>query len=206
MQVEKYLRADDRRVVLLGSTEQHARLSLLVDSILSERVASEAARPPGVPVFPAAAYGLAPYFRAYPGTVSLRVDTFPHLVRATLDGLAWSRFCRVLLCNGHGGKAPAAGLAQEWMAGHPGCRVRFHNWWKRALDAAESAGHRPGRSHASWMENLPWMRLAITRGLEEAKPMANLDRLRLLSSEEARATLETATSAGCISGTTTRCG
>ena len=52
MQVEDYLKRDDRAVVPLGSTEQHAQLSLLVDCILSEQVAADAAAPLGVPVFP----------------------------------------------------------------------------------------------------------------------------------------------------------
>ena len=43
LQVEHYLASDDRAVVPLGSTEQHAYLSLSVDSILSERVAVDAA-------------------------------------------------------------------------------------------------------------------------------------------------------------------
>ena len=73
MQVERYLQDDDRCVVPLGSTEQHAQLSLSVDSILSERVAAEAAHPLGVPVFPVLAYGITPYFQAYPGTVSVSV-------------------------------------------------------------------------------------------------------------------------------------
>ena len=37
MQVEAYLQSDDRAVVPLGSTEQHAYLSLATDSILAER-------------------------------------------------------------------------------------------------------------------------------------------------------------------------
>jgi creatinine amidohydrolase len=36
------------------------------DSILAERVAAEAAEPLGIPVFPVVAYGITPYFRAYP--------------------------------------------------------------------------------------------------------------------------------------------
>ena len=36
-QVEEYLKSDDRAVVPLGCTEQHAFLSLSVDSILAER-------------------------------------------------------------------------------------------------------------------------------------------------------------------------
>ncbi len=48
MMVEEYLKRDDRCVLPLGSTEQHAFLSLSVDSILSERIAGEAAEPLGV--------------------------------------------------------------------------------------------------------------------------------------------------------------
>ena len=42
MQVEDYLRNDDRTVLPLGSTEQHSYLSLSVDSILAERLSIEA--------------------------------------------------------------------------------------------------------------------------------------------------------------------
>jgi len=41
MMLEEYLKHDDRAVLPLGSTEQHAYLSLSVDSILAERVAVE---------------------------------------------------------------------------------------------------------------------------------------------------------------------
>ena len=43
MQVEAYLKGDDRAVVPIGSTEQHGQLSLGIDLILSERVSVEAA-------------------------------------------------------------------------------------------------------------------------------------------------------------------
>src|SRR5882672_10667194 len=81
MQVEAYLRRDDRAVVPIGSTEQHAYLRLTVDCILPERVAAEAAEPLGVPVFPVVAYGVTPYFREFPGSISLRVETHLALVR-----------------------------------------------------------------------------------------------------------------------------
>ena len=59
-QIEDYLKTDDRAVLPLGSTEQHAGLSLSVDSILADRVATEAAEPLGVPVFPVVPYGMIP--------------------------------------------------------------------------------------------------------------------------------------------------
>src|ERR1700690_349774 len=81
MQGGASLRHDDRCVVPLGSTEQHCYLSLSVDSILSERVAAEAAAPLGVPVFPVLAYGITPYFTAFPGSLTLRVETYLAVVR-----------------------------------------------------------------------------------------------------------------------------
>src|SRR5713101_7419433 len=100
MTVEEHLKRDDRAVLPLGSTEQHAYLSLSVDSILAERLAVEAAEPLGVPVFPVLAYGITPYFRAFPGTISLRVRTYMSIVRDILDALAEHRFKRILRIKG----------------------------------------------------------------------------------------------------------
>jgi len=85
--VEDWLKQSDLAVLPLGSTEQHAGLSLSVDSILSEKVALDAAEPLGVPVFPVVPYGLTPYFLGYPGTVSLRIETYSRVVRDILDSL-----------------------------------------------------------------------------------------------------------------------
>ena len=105
------------RLAPWSSTEQHGLPSLSVDSILSERVAVEAAEPLSVPVFPALPYGLTPYFQDYPGQHhAARTETYIHLVRDILDGLYRSGFRRILLCNGHGGNAPAtaASLKSGW--------------------------------------------------------------------------------------------
>ena len=188
-QVERYLETDDRAVVPLGSTEQHAGLSLAVDSILSERVATEAAGPLGVPVFPALPYGITPYFLAYPGSVSLRVSTYLALVRDILDSLRRQGFRRILLVNGHGGNAPAGSLAVEWMADHPGTAVKFHNWWNAPETLAKVQGTDAVASHASWMENFPWTRLAGVVQPDARKPMVDFDRMRVMAPEGVRALL-----------------
>ena len=87
MQLEAYLERDDRIVLPVGSTE-HAYLSLETDNVLAERVAAEAAEPLGVPVLPALAYGLTPSFAAYPGSVTLRVETYVRVIAELLDSLA----------------------------------------------------------------------------------------------------------------------
>src|SRR5205814_7238290 len=99
MQIERYLARDDRAVVPLGSTEQHAYLSLATDSILAERVAVEAAEPLAVPVLPALAYGLTPYFAAYPGSPSVRTDTYLAFVKEIVESLQQQGFQRFLLVN-----------------------------------------------------------------------------------------------------------
>jgi creatinine amidohydrolase len=177
-QVEAYLRHDDRVVLPLGCTEQHAYLSLSTDSILAERVAIEAAEPLHVPVFPVLAYGITPYFRAYPGTVSLRVETYLRLVRDLLDGLHGQGFRRIVVVNGHGGNTPAQALVDEWLTEHGGAQVKWHNWWSAPQVWAQVQATDPVASHASWMENFPWTRLAGVVLPEEQKQPVDVATLR----------------------------
>src|SRR5213593_3186081 len=114
MQLEAYLERDDRIVLPVGSTEQHAYLSLETDNILAERVSAEGAEPLGVPVLPVLAYGLTPSFAAYPGSPTLRVETYARVVADLLDSLHAQGFHRILIVNGHGGNTPARGRVVEW--------------------------------------------------------------------------------------------
>ena len=180
MQVEEYLKGDDRAVLPLGSTEQHAYLRLTVDCILPERVAVEAAEPLGVPVFPVVAYGVTPYFTAYPGSISLRVETHLRLVGDILDGFVHTGFRRILIVNGHGGNSAVQPFAQEWTAEHPGCRVLFHNWWNAPRTWARVQEIDPLASHASWMENFPWTRLPGVAMPETQRPMVDMACVRAL--------------------------
>src|ERR1043165_3703932 len=180
MMVEEYLKRDDRAVLPLGCTEQHAYLSLSTDSILAERLAVEAAEPLGVPVFPVLAYGITPYFRAFPGTITVRLETYLSILRDILDGIAEHGFKRILIVNGHGGNTPAQGLIGEWMADHPGVRIKFHNWWNAPGVWAQVQAIDPVASHASWMENFSWTRLAGIEMPDQQKKMSDLDLLRRL--------------------------
>lgn len=185
-QVEDWLKQNNLAVLPLGSTEQHAGLSLSVDSILSEKIAVDAAEPLGVPVFPAVPYGLTPYFLGYPGTVSLRVETYTRVVRDILDCLRAQGFRRILIVNGHGGNAPAGALAIEWMADNPDCAVKFHNWWNAPQTCAKVQQIDEVASHASWMENFPWTRLAGVEMPEQRKPMIELEKMRVMNPEGVR--------------------
>jgi len=144
MQVEQDLRKDGRAVVPVGSTEQHGYLRLTVDAILAERVSIEAAEPLGVPVFPVLSYGITPYFRRYPGSISLRLATYQRIVSDILESLAGTGFTRVMFVNGHGGNFPGGSILQEWMNDHPGITVKWHlNYARISLDPRWKSEFRP---------------------------------------------------------------
>ncbi len=187
--VEDWTRNDDRGVLPIGSIEQHAGLSLATDAILSERVAVEAAEPLGIPVYPAIPFGLAPYFQAFPGSVTLRVGTLCAVVTDLLDSMKRSGFRRIVIVNGHGGNQPAAALAQEWMMDNPDCRVKFHNWWNAPKTIARVREIDTVASHGSWLENFPWTRLPSTPA-DEVKEMVDTDRLKMMPPFESRNMLD----------------
>ncbi len=189
MQVEDYLKHDDRAVVPLGSTEQHAYLSLSTDSILAERVAVEAAEPIGVAVFPTLAYGITPYFMAYPGTISLRVTTYLQVLHDILDSLTQHGFRRIVIVNGHGGNTPAQSLCGEFLRDHANVRIKWHDWWNAPQVWAKVREIDAMASHASWMENFPWTRLANVTLPPDQKQPIELVHVRQLNPHEARAYL-----------------
>lgn len=190
MQVEEYLARDDRVVLPIGSTEQHAYLSLGTDSILAERVSVEAAAPLGVLVMPAMPFGIAPGFAAFPGTVSLTVETLAAVLHEVLETLYGQGFRRFLVVNGHGGNIPVAEPLAEWATGRDGARLRFHNWWDSREVRAVADTIDPDAAHASWLENFPWTRLPGVAMPETRKPpVTDREALRELDPVAVRATI-----------------
>jgi creatinine amidohydrolase len=159
MRLEQYLERDDRCVLPLGCTEQHAYLSLATDTTLAERVAVEAAEPLGIPVFPAVPYGITPYFMDYPGTVTLSPITYERILVELLGSIRRHGFQRIALVNGHGGNAPARPAVESWAGRRKGVTVRWHDWWESPRVRAVIDAIDPNASHASWMESFPWTRL-----------------------------------------------
>lgn len=186
-QVEKYLQNDDRCILPVGSVEQHAQLSLCVDAILSERVSVEAAEPLGIPVYPCMPFGLAPYFSAFPGSMTLRVETLLAVFRDLIASVYRSGFRRVLIVNGHGGNAPVAKLAKELMADMPEISIKYHPWWAGAKVTAASRKIDPVGSHASWIENFPWTRLENAPAPDGEKTLVDFEQLDMSNPEDVRA-------------------
>ncbi len=180
MQVAEHVTRDDRAVLPIGSTEQHAYLSLCVDAILSERVAVEACEGQSIPVFPVINYGLTPNFVEYPGSITLKLSTLCAVITDVLDGMVRSGFKKITIVNGHGGNSPAHGAVLEWLDRHHGVQVKWHNWWSAPQTMAHVQTIDPVASHASWMENFPWTRLPGITMPDHQKPMMPIARFQQL--------------------------
>ena len=164
MQLEEYLEHDNRIVLPVGSTEQHAYLSLGTDNILAERASVEAAEPLGVPVLPVLAYGVTG-FTAYPGSPSLRETTLLAALSDIADSLLGQGFARILVVNGHSGNT---GAGQETARSRtPG--VVWHELWDGRPDEIAAAID-PDYDHASWSENFPCTRLPGVEMPTDRKP------------------------------------
>jgi creatinine amidohydrolase len=166
MQLEEYLRRDDRIVLPVGSTEQHAYLSLETDNVIAERLAVEAAEPLGVPVLPVLAYGVTGFYM-FPGSPTLQPETYGAVLRDILTSLYGQGFRRFFVSNGHSGNKPDAAL--EWAEANEGAAVLWHEVWDGRPDEI-AAEIDPDYDHASWSENFPWTRLEGVESPPGRKP------------------------------------
>jgi creatinine amidohydrolase len=101
-------------VFACGATEQHGpHLPLLVDAEIGTRVAVETARRLGrALVAPTVRVGCSDHHMAFPGTLSLRRETFQAVVRDSCASLAHHGFRRICILPSHGGNV--APLAEAW--------------------------------------------------------------------------------------------
>ena len=110
---------DDIELVLLpiGSTEQHGpNLGLGQDHLIAEGFCERAAERlhPRLLVVPAIPWGISDHHMNFPGSMTLRPETFLDLLEDVIGSLAHHGLRRFLLVNGHGGnRALAAAAVQD---------------------------------------------------------------------------------------------
>jgi creatinine amidohydrolase len=158
--IENYLQGDDRLMIVLGACEQHAYLSLLSDVKIPMALADAASQQSGVLVAPPLNFGTSPYFLNYPGTLSLRISTLLDIAEDLVCSAHKSGFRRVLVLNGHGGNDPVRSRLYEIANNLPDLRLAWYAWWQSHSIETVAQRHGLKPSHASWLENFPFTRIA----------------------------------------------
>ena len=170
MDVEAYLKHEDRLILILGACEQHGYLSLLTDVKIPMALADAASERTGVLVAPPLNFGVSPYFLTYSGTISLRASTLLSVVEDVVRSVYGQGFRRILILNGHGGNATASPLLVELANSLPGLRLAWYAWWLSHSVEALAARHELKPAHASWMEAFPFTRVAELPQGEKTPP------------------------------------
>lgn len=156
MDVEDYLKTDDRIMVILGACEQHAYLSLLTDVKIPMAIADAVSQETGVLVTPPVNFGVSPYFLDYPGTISLRVTTLLDLVEDLIRSLHHQGFRKFLFLNGHGGNEPVVARLNELANQLPDLKMIWYSWWTSHSIEKIIIDNDLKPYHASWLEAFPF--------------------------------------------------
>ncbi len=170
MDINRYLQADDRIILVTGATEQHAYLSLLTDTLIPLRIAQVVAEHEQVVVAPPLNFGVSAPFVSFPGTISLSRPVFDAALTDVVQSLLHQGFGGFLIINGHSGNSLPAALADMRMEGH--ARVTWFDWWLGAAALAFQEEHGLRLDHANWGENFPFNRVSDVPAGE--KPLVNL--------------------------------
>ncbi len=170
LDIEQYLKTEDRLILVLGSCEQHSQLSLLTDVKIPMALAEAASQKTGVLVAPVVKYGISPYFLDYPGSFSLRATTLLDLVEDLVRSAHHQGFRRLLFLNGHGGNDPARSRLYEVANTLPDLQLGWYSWWQAHSVEVVAMSHGLRSFHAAWIEAFPFTRVGDLPGGEKIQP------------------------------------
>jgi creatinine amidohydrolase len=175
MDVEGYLKHDDRLMLVVGACEQHGYLSLLSDVKIPLALADAASQQTGVLVAPPVNFGSSPYFLSYPGTLSLRLSTLLDLVEDVVRSAYGQGFKRILILNGHGGNSGLKARLTELANSLPGIKIQWYAWWMAHSVEQVALRHAIKPSHANWLEAFPFTIVADLPEGEKTPPFVPSD-------------------------------
>lgn len=180
MDVERYLTQDNRIIVITGSTEQHAYLSLTTDTLIPTRIALAVAEREPIVIAPPLPFGVSPLFVDFPGTISLSPATFDAVLVEVIESLIHHGFERFFMLNGHGGNRMPERLHE--LQKEEKVHFVWYDWWRERAVKAFERRHNLKLDHANWGENFPFNRVIPSPRSE--KPPVNLEMLSEQSPRE----------------------
>lgn len=184
MDVEAYLKHDDRLILVVGACEQHGYLSLLSDVKIPLALADAASQQTGVLMAPPVNFGSSPYFITYPGTFSLRLSTLMDAVEDIVRSAYGQGFKRILILNGHGGNTGLKARLTELSNNLSGLKIQWYAWWLAHSVEEVALRHELRPSHANWLEAFPFTIVTDLPEGEKTPPHVPSD---ILDAQTARA-------------------
>ncbi len=175
MDVEGYLKQDDRLILVIGACEQHGYLSLLSDVKIPQALAEAASKESGVLVAPSINYGASPYFVAYPGTFSLCLSTLMDVVEDVVRSAYAQGFRRILVLNGHGGNNGVKIRLGELANQLNGLKIQWYAWWMSHSVETVAIRHAIKPAHANWLEAFPFTIVSDLPEEEKVPPVVPSD-------------------------------
>ncbi len=161
-EVERRLRAGAIALLPIGaaSKEHGPHLPHGTDYLQAAHYAAALAGRIDALIWPVASYGYYPVFTDYPGSVSLRAETFTALVGEILEGIAGAGARAAILVNtGISTIAPLEGALNAWRAAMP---VRLLNCYAgpRFRAAVAAVEEQPWGGHADEIETALMLAIA----------------------------------------------
>jgi creatinine amidohydrolase len=149
----------DKTIFLLptGAIEQHGphlpvdtdifNSNALVESVAASFKSNVIALPP-------IWWGTSPHHKGYPGTISLRLETFHHLLTDIFSSLTAHGFYRFLVLNGHGGNAGILTASTADLSETLGVSIPTYSYWQSIKNVLVEIGESEigGMGHACEME------------------------------------------------------
>ncbi|MBC7464089.1 MAG: creatininase family protein [Actinobacteria bacterium] len=143
-----------------GAIEQHGpQLPIDTDIYNSTTISEEVARKfvggnQRVLVAPPIPWGTSPHHLGFPGTLSLRPETFSSIIFDVISSLLPHGFYRFLLMNGHGGNAGILTATVSQLSDDLGISVPTLSYWTMIKETLIAVGESPigGMGHACEME------------------------------------------------------
>ena len=185
---ERLHAGEDRILLVLGATEEHADLSVCTDTLIPWEIASRAAKAENVPLAPAMPFGLSEWSMAYPGTISLRTSTLAAVLTDVVDSLLRTGFRSLFVINGHGVNRAVQPAFERALDKQNVAKGVFVQWWELPSVRALRDRHQLPANHAGALESFAFTRLMAKRSVlahDQEMPDFNL------SAAEIRAQLGT---------------
>jgi creatinine amidohydrolase len=125
-------------VLPVAAVEQHGpHLPVATDRMIAEHFANQLNERLGssVLILPTVAVGCSEHHMSFPGSLTLRHETFLNVCQQYLHSASAHGFRNFLVLNAHGGnRGVCQVLLEKFGAEHPNCQIAVASWWRIAAE------------------------------------------------------------------------